>query len=85
MSAYAPANDKGEKPYVVEQAGWGRKRSKVVYANTPAEAKYRAYGRQGVGEYIIGCRRATPEDLAGSNGTGNQEDRSSDGISAQEG
>lgn len=75
MTKYAPANQAGEKPYVVEQSGWGRKRSKVVYAKTAAEAKYRAYGRQGVGERITGCRRATPEDLAGSTGTGNQQDR----------
>lgn len=64
MPKYAPANERGEKPYVVEQSGWGRKRSKVAYGKTPAEAKYRAFGRQGVGEYITGCRRATPEDLA---------------------
>lgn len=64
MSKYAPPNENGEKPYVVEQSGWGRKRSKVVYADTAAAAKYRAFGRQGVGEYITGCRRATPDDIA---------------------
>jgi hypothetical protein len=64
MSKYAPANQDGEKPYVVEKSGWGRKRSKVIYARTVAEAKHRAFGRLGVGEYITGCRRATPEDMA---------------------
>ena len=63
MSTYAPADEHGDKPYVVEQSGWGRKRTRVVYARTAAEAKHRAFGRQGVGEYITGCRRARPGDL----------------------
>lgn len=63
MPKYAPANENGEKPYVVERSGWGRKRTKVVYAATVADAKYRAFGRLGTGEYITGCRRATPEDM----------------------
>lgn len=63
MTKYAPANELGEKPYVVEQAGWGRRRTRVVYAHTVADAKIRAFGRQGVGEYIVGCRRAKPEDM----------------------
>jgi hypothetical protein len=64
MSKYAPANEFGDKPYVVTQSGWGRKRSKIAYGKTAAEAKYRAFGRQGVGEYITGCRRATLEDMS---------------------
>lgn len=67
MTKYAPANDAGEKPYVVEQSGWGRKRSRIVYAPDPASAKFRAFGRQGVGEHITGCRRATPDDLTEPN------------------
>lgn len=63
MSKYAPANEAGEKPYVVEQTGWGRKRAKVAYGTSVSDAKYRAFGRQGVGEYVTGCRRATPADL----------------------
>jgi hypothetical protein len=63
MTKYAPANEAGDKPYVVEQSGWGRRRTRVVYARTVAEAKHRAFGRQGVGEHITGCRRATPDDL----------------------
>lgn len=59
---YAPANDKGEKPYLVEQSGWGKRRTRVVYAPNPAAAKHRAFGRQG-GEGKTGCRRATPDDL----------------------
>lgn len=73
MSKYAPANEAGEKPYVVECFGWGRKRSVVVYAKTATEAKHRAFGRRGVGEHISGCRRATPEE-AGSTGIQDQTD-----------
>lgn len=65
MSKYAPANAAGEKPYVVTQSSWGRTRTKVAYGNTVADAKYRAFGRQGVGEYIMRCRRATPADVDG--------------------
>ncbi|MEJ6554047.1 hypothetical protein PQI51_03290 [Microbacterium esteraromaticum] len=63
MTKYAPANENGEKPYVVTQSGWGRTRTRITYAKTVAEAKFRAFGRQGVGEFITGCRRATPEDM----------------------
>ena len=66
MTKYAPANEAGDKPYVVEKAGWGRKQSKVVYAPNVSAAKYRAFGRMGTGEYITGCRRATPEDVEGT-------------------
>jgi len=65
MSKYAPANDKGEKPYVIVQSGWGRHRVKIAYGKTLTDAKWRAFGRQGTGEYIVHgeCRRATPEDM----------------------
>ena len=63
MSKYAPPREDGKKPYVVEQSGWGRKRERIGWGKTVAEAKHNAFGRPGVGEYITGCRRATPEDM----------------------
>ena len=66
MTKYAPANEAGDKPYVVEKAGWGRRQSMVVYALNASAAEYRALRRLGNGEYITGCRRATPEDVEGT-------------------
>lgn len=63
MTKYAPANEDGLKPYVVERKGWGKTDTRVVYAANTPEAKYKAFGRMGTGEYITGCRRATPEDV----------------------
>lgn len=61
---YAPANERGDKPYVVELNDWGRTRTKVVYAKNPTEARREAKGRGHVGLYVVSTRRATPEDLA---------------------
>lgn len=55
---YAPANANGEKPYVVEVVEWGRVRSKVVWATTPARARYKAVGRRSPGVYARSVRRA---------------------------
>jgi hypothetical protein len=63
MSNYAPADEKGDKPFVVERSGWGKKSSRLVYAANVSQAKFKAFGRMGTGEYITGCRRATPEDV----------------------
>ncbi len=63
MSKYAPAREDGNKPYVVTQSGWGKTRSRIGWGKTVAEAKYQAFGRQAIGEYITGCRRATPDDM----------------------
>lgn len=63
VTKYAPQNEAGEKPYVVERSGWGRKTTRVVYAENATAAKHRAFGRMGTGEYITGCRRATPNDI----------------------
>lgn len=60
---YAPANDEGLKPYVVTRKGWGRETTVIAYAEKPADAKYIAFGRLGVGDYIASCRRAAPEDI----------------------
>ena len=64
MPKYAPANDAGEKPYVVTLSDWGKTRTKVAYATTPADARWRAWGRIGTGQYVTGVRRATPDDIA---------------------
>jgi hypothetical protein len=60
---YAPANDEGLKPYVVTRKGWRSESTKVVYADTPTIAKFLAFGRMGVGQYVSECRRATPGDI----------------------
>ena len=58
MSKYAPANENGEKPYFVEIVRWGRSSSMVVYAENTSDARYRALGRHGPGEYVQRVRRA---------------------------
>ena len=64
MSKYAPADENGDKPYVVEVWDFGRHSVRVVYAANPGEAKYRAIGRQrNPMAYAQSVRRATPQDL----------------------
>jgi hypothetical protein len=63
MSKYAPARENGKKPYVVTKGGWGRSLDRIGWGETASDAKYDAFGRMGVGEYVTGCRRATPQDM----------------------
>lgn len=61
---YAPARPSGDKPYVVEKSGWGKKSTVIGWGRTPAMARWNAFGRMGIGEHITATRRATPTDLA---------------------
>jgi len=60
---YAPANESGDKPYVVEYRDWRMQIRKVVYASDANSARYQARGRSrpGLGEGTV--RRATTADL----------------------
>lgn len=60
MPKYAPANEAGEKPFVVWK-GWAAK-SHVYYGTTLRAALVRAFGEKGA--KAANGRRATPEDVA---------------------
>jgi hypothetical protein len=45
---YAPANAEGLKPYVVTIQDWDRERDRLVYAENPAGARWKALGRGAV-------------------------------------
>jgi hypothetical protein len=55
---YAPANEAGEKPYVVTVWRMGTERDRLVYAVSVPDARHVALGRHGVGEYVVRVRRA---------------------------
>lgn len=58
---FAPAREDGLKPWVVVRSEWGRKTTKIVYAETRASAEYQEKGRQ---LYVSAHgRRATPADM----------------------
>jgi hypothetical protein len=59
MSKYAPANEAGEKPYMVWK-GWSGT-SQLVYGLTLRHALLRAFGEKGA--KAGNGRRATPEDV----------------------
>jgi hypothetical protein len=62
MSTFAPINDAGDKPYVVEGMNWGKKTIRLVYADNTANARQLA-GLRGTGQYVTRVRRATIQDL----------------------
>lgn len=62
MSKYAPANESGDKPFVVTGIDWGRSVTRVIYAPDSATARYNS-GLRGTGQYVQAVRRATPDDL----------------------
>jgi hypothetical protein len=63
MPKYAPANEAGEKPYIVETMNWGKDDHRLVYAETPSDARWKAVGRGHTGLYVRRTRRATVEDM----------------------
>lgn len=67
---YAPANEQGEKPYLVEVSAFAgsNRYTRIVYANKPGEAEYQAKGRQ-MHTYAK-ARRATPADIDAHNEDG---------------
>ncbi len=62
MAKYAPPRADGLKPYVVLWSSWGVEHRTVVYAKTPADARYRTCGGMRHA-YASSCRRATPGDM----------------------
>ena len=56
---YAPANEAGEKPYVVTIWDWSRERTAIVYADNANDARYAAVGRKRPGTYAKEIRRVT--------------------------
>jgi len=65
---YAPANEAGEKPYIVTVWNFGNERDRLVYANDVSTAKWRAVGRRGPAIYAKGCRRALWSEVPHSDG-----------------
>lgn len=63
MSKFVPAREGGDKPYVITSSSWGRTTTRIGWGKTPTEARWDAFGRMGVAEYITGTRRATLEDM----------------------
>jgi hypothetical protein len=55
---YALANEKGEKPYVVEWQDWRTTRHTLVFARTAASANLKAMGRSRPGVWHKNTRRA---------------------------
>lgn len=62
-SKYAPPNDDGEKPYVVTYQDWRLQCRRLVYADKPSTARYRALGRNRLGVFNIKVRRALIDEV----------------------
>lgn len=61
MPKYAPPNADGLKPWLVTVSEWGRKTTRVIYAESNSAAVYEAKGRM---RYVHAtARRATPADM----------------------
>lgn len=58
---YAPADEKGFKPWVVTRMEWGRTTCHLEWAESAAQAAYQNRGRQR--NVSAHARRATPEDV----------------------
>lgn len=71
---YAPADESGNKPFLVTISDWGRVRTELVYAIDSTTAKYAATGPKMTGIYVTNVRRATPEDVTerGNAGAGDE-------------
>ena len=71
MSKHAPAREDGLKPYFAEIREWGYVRHEIVWADTAANARYKAINRMRYTTATV--RRATPDDLAPAPVAANEE------------
>lgn len=64
MTKFSEPTEDGKKHYVVTKQMWGRETVHVVLAEDATEARYMIVARRRPMEYVVSCRRATPEEVA---------------------